>query len=107
MKYSDPILRDFLDGVLPEEKAQEIEMAMLQDAHLLAHIMSLDEMAEPVREALKTLPSQDRLDRLSKVLYIDAPVVEKRPIWDWRAIAASIAIGLTIGWAGHGLMTAQ
>lgn len=96
MTYNDEILRDFLNGELPEAKSREIEAAMNADEDLQRRVMSLDPIAPIVRESLSGFPIAEKTQPLVDLI----EATEKTQPSAWRmplSLAASLALGLFIG----------
>jgi len=107
MKYNDDTLIAFLNGILAEDDARAIETALETDAELGERIMALDIFAAPVREIMETIPSAERIKRLqAELVAATAPAPKQRSGWGFQKMAASIALGLIVGWSANTYLTA-
>jgi anti-sigma factor RsiW len=97
MSFSDRELKDFLAGDTSPEKTHEIEAAMMSDQAVERRIMTLDSIAPLVRDVMVGIPSAERLEKIEKSLTPVAP--KQKPVWGMR-IAASLAVGIFVGWLG-------
>ena len=109
MTYSNDTLKEFLNGTLAEDTARAIETALETDTELGERIMALDTFAAPIREVMEVLPSQDRIERLQANIETAAAEAAKPAVpstsWGWQKVAASIAIGLVVGWSANTIST--
>ncbi len=103
MTYSNETLLGFLNGTLADDEARAIETALETDVELGERMMALDTFAAPVREVMETIPSQERIERLQAELVAATTPIATTPKmgWGWQKMAASIALGLIVGWSSN------
>lgn len=99
MSFRESELRAFLAGDASPAKTQEIEAAMMSDHALERRIMALDRFAPQVREVMGQIPGSERVERIEKAL---PNVQATRRGFLGSSIAASIAVGVTVGWLANG-----
>lgn len=100
MGYSDADLKNYLAGDASDALSQDIETALGSDPELEQRLMALDVYAPAVRDVMKTIPSAARLETLMPKV----PETRVKPRWFMMAssIAASVVLGVALGWSGKG-----
>ena len=94
MTYSDELLRRYLDGALPDERANAIEAALATDPALERRLMALDPCAGMVADAFGGQPGTERVERLRAAIPAKRRFTSLLP---GAAMAASLAFGIAIG----------
>jgi anti-sigma factor RsiW len=102
---SDTDLHAYADRQLAGERAAAVESALARDAALAARVAEIREQSAALRDALDLVPAEPIPERL---LAAATPPLAVRGTWKrWLpalACAATLLIGLAVGWYGRGAL---
>lgn len=98
MTFDDTQLRAYLAGELPADIAAVLEAAIEKDELLADRLFELDvEVAAPLRNAMKDVPTQSRLDAIANTLPKEPELVLPNPVMHWAPMAAAAVAAFALG----------
>lgn len=113
---SDEDLSAFIDGELGDERRKAVEAALALDADLAAKVAGMRFHDEYLRRSMNPIleePVPERLTRLVRPAPTESNVVEHPAarrfdfplVWQAGALAATLVLGIGIGWYGENVFT--